>query len=90
MQGEETKRRTTKESRMPTGSEGAKGRIKETVGKLIDDPELEVEGEIQRKRDEAELETRGWTQPKAWTPAAKEAKESELEAERRAPEQPLP
>ncbi|MEW6473797.1 MAG: CsbD family protein [Actinomycetota bacterium] len=71
---------------MPTGSEGAKGRIKEAVGKLTHDPELEMEGEVQRKRDDAELETRGWSQPKSWTPAAQEAEEAEREAERRAAE----
>lgn len=68
---------------MPTGSEGSKGRMKEAVGKLTDDPELEMEGEVQRKRDDAELKTRGWTQPKAHSPAAQEAEE----AERRAQEQ---
>ena len=68
---------------MPTGSEGAKGRMKEAVGSLTDDPELEMEGEVQRKRDDAELKTRGWTQPKAHSPVAEEAEE----AERRAKEQ---
>ncbi len=72
---------------MPTGSEGAKGRMKEAVGEFIDDPELEKEGELQRKRDDAELKTRGWTQPKAWSPAAQEAEEAEREAERRGSEQ---
>lgn len=68
---------------MPTGSEGAKGRVKEAVGKLTHDADLAREGEVQRKRDDAELETRGWSQPKAWTPAAQEAKEAEEEAARR-------
>jgi len=72
---------------MPTGSEGAKGRMKEAVGKFTDDPELEMEGEVQRKRDDAELKTRGWTQPKAWSPAAQEAEEAEREAGLRANEQ---
>ncbi len=71
---------------MPTGSERAKGRMKETVGELIDDPDLKLEGELQRKQDEAELQTRGWTQPKAHNSAAQEAKQTELEAEERARE----
>ena len=71
---------------MPTGSERAKGRMKETVGQFIDDPDLQLEGELQRKRDEAELQSRGWTQPQAHNPAAQEAKQTELEAEDRARE----
>lgn len=66
---------------MPTGSEGAKGRVKEAVGQFTDDPELQMEGEVQRKRDDAELKTRGWTQPKAHTPEAQEAEEAERRAE---------
>ena len=68
---------------MPTGSEGAKGRLKEAVGKLSNDPGLELEGELEPKRGDAELQTRGWSQPKAWTPAAQEAQEAEEEAARR-------
>ncbi|MGH9041193.1 MAG: hypothetical protein ACRDZ3_13285 [Acidimicrobiia bacterium] len=61
-----------------SGSESAKGRMKEAVGTLIDDEELQHEGEAQRKRDEAELQTRGWTQPKAHHPAWEERNPMEL------------
>ena len=63
-----------------------KGRIKEAVGALADDPELRLEGEVERKQDDAELATRGWSQPKAHVPAAEEAQEAQLKAERAARE----
>lgn len=63
------------------GSEGAKGKMKEAVGELTDDPELKLEGEVQRKRDEAELRTRGWTQPKAYEPAWDEVEDAERRAQ---------
>ena len=71
---------------MPTGSDGAKGRIKEAVGVFTDDPELRLEGEVERKRDDAELKTRGWSQPKAHVPAVEEAEEAERKAEQAARE----